>query len=96
MFGDTINMASRTETTCPPGCIQLTEQTHGLAYPHVSGDIAFRDRGEVEVKGSAKPLRMYLAISKQVLLATQGLMAAGIDVNGNELPRSSSHRSYDH
>lgn len=77
MFGDTINMASRTETTCPPGCIQVTEQTYSLAYPHVSGDIAFRERGEVEVKGAAKPLRMYLAVSKQVLLASQGLIAAG-------------------
>ena len=63
----------------------MTEQTHALAFPHVSGDIAFRDRGEVEVKGSAKPLRMYLAISKQVLQASQGLTAAGVDLNGNEL-----------
>ena len=23
IFGDTVNMASRTETTCPPGCIQV-------------------------------------------------------------------------
>ena len=80
MFGDTINMASRTETTCPPGCIQVTEQTQALAFPHVSGDIAFCDRGEVEVKGSLKPIRMYLAISKQVLLATQGLEAAGLSL----------------
>ena len=81
MFGDTINMASRTETSCPPGCIQVTERTHALASPHLSGDIAFRDRGCVEVKGSAEPIHMYLAVSKQVLLATQGLMAAGLQVN---------------
>ena len=23
VFGDTVNMASRTETSCPPGCIQV-------------------------------------------------------------------------
>ena len=33
MFGDTVNMSSRTETSCPPGCIQLTEQVSDEGFP---------------------------------------------------------------
>ena len=63
IFGDTVNMASRTETSCPPGCIQLTEEAHSLAAPHVcpDGEVLFEDRGGVAVKGAAAPIRMFLA-----------------------------------
>ena len=55
-------MASRTETSCPPGCIQVTEETHTLAEPHFNScEVLFEDRGEVDVKGAAQPIRMYLA-----------------------------------
>ena len=29
LFGDTVNMASRTETSCPPGCIQVSTMGTG-------------------------------------------------------------------
>ena len=55
-------MASRTETSCPPGCIQVTEETHALAEPQLhTSEVVFEDRGEVDVKGAAKPIRMFLA-----------------------------------
>ena len=74
LFGDTVNMASRTETSCPPGCIQVTEAARDLAAPFLApsppdgrgpqpGIVAARlvERGLVEVKGAAKPIRMFLA-----------------------------------
>ena len=64
IFGDTVNMASRTETSCPPGRVQVTEETHRLAAPHLlclADEVVFEDRGEVVVKGAAAPIRMYLA-----------------------------------
>ena len=70
LFGDTVNMASRTETSCPPGCIQLTATTHRLAVPHLeAGEVVFEDRGDVDVKGSAEPIRMFLAERLPVVLA---------------------------
>ena len=63
IFGDTVNMASRTETSCPPGCVQATEETYLLALPHLLGlgGVNFEDRGEVTLKGAAAPIRMFLA-----------------------------------
>ena len=57
-------------------------QTHRLALPLLVNEVVFKDRGEVEVKGAAKPLRMFLAISKQAVLASQGLIAIGMDLSG--------------
>ena len=62
VFGNTVNMASRTETSCPPGCIQATGVTYHLAAPHLNPDeFVFEDRGDVEVKGSSDPIQMFLA-----------------------------------
>ncbi|GAX81331.1 hypothetical protein CEUSTIGMA_g8762.t1 [Chlamydomonas eustigma] len=63
LFGDTINMASRTETSCPPGQVQLTVTTYQLAVEHLSGamDPELVLRGPVAVKGSSEPINMYLA-----------------------------------
>ncbi|GAX78262.1 hypothetical protein CEUSTIGMA_g5704.t1 [Chlamydomonas eustigma] len=36
LFGDTVNMASRTETSCPSGSIQLTQACYDLAAPYLS------------------------------------------------------------
>jgi hypothetical protein len=55
-------------------------QAYRLASTYISNEVVFKDRGEVEIKGSPKPIRMYLVISKQALLASQGLMAIGMDL----------------
>ena len=66
LFGDTVNMASRIETCCPPGCIQITAAAHSLAQPQLSSlEVEFTDRGMVEVKGAPKPIQMYLAYQLQ-------------------------------
>ena len=66
LFGDTMNMAARTESSCPPGCVQMTDAAYTLCAPHLllpvagSGGIEMQCRGLVEVKGSAEPIVMHL------------------------------------
>ncbi|GAX78698.1 hypothetical protein CEUSTIGMA_g6136.t1 [Chlamydomonas eustigma] len=46
IFGDTMNTASRMESTSQPGCIHVTEDTHNLLTPYT-----FKPTGGVDVKG---------------------------------------------
>ena len=47
LWGDTVNIASRMETLCLPGLIQVGEST----YQKLQGKYSFAQRGEIEVKG---------------------------------------------
>uniref|UniRef100_A0A7S3VPL3 Guanylate cyclase domain-containing protein n=2 Tax=Dunaliella tertiolecta TaxID=3047 RepID=A0A7S3VPL3_DUNTE len=51
VFGDTMNTASRMESTCPYGCIQISQATHTLLPNH-----PFTPTGGVEVKGKGRML----------------------------------------
>jgi hypothetical protein len=46
IFGDTMNTASRMESTSKPGCIQVSAATHALLESH-----SFEPTGGVEIKG---------------------------------------------
>jgi class 3 adenylate cyclase/tetratricopeptide (TPR) repeat protein len=54
--GDTVNLASRLETAAEPGGILMSEATHTL----VDGFVIGTDAGEREIKGKAKPQRVYV------------------------------------
>jgi class 3 adenylate cyclase len=57
LWGDTVNTASRMETTGVPGCIQVTERTRELL-----GDrYQFRERGMIQVKGKGKMPTYFLS-----------------------------------
>ena len=47
LWGDTVNIASRMETLCLPGLIQVVEST----YLKLQVNYPFAHRGEIEVKG---------------------------------------------
>ena len=57
LFGDTVNTASRMESTSAAGRLQISEDTHAL----VCGDVYFdwEERGSVEVKGKGE-MKTYL------------------------------------
>lgn len=68
VFGHTVNMASRTESTCPVGGIQITEATRALAAPHMGAldrYIEVVERGPVMVKGALEPIVMHLVQRRQ-------------------------------
>jgi adenylate cyclase len=55
IWGDTVNLASRMESTSPPGAVNISEAT----YHFVKNDFRCTPRGEIEAKGKGKVL-MYL------------------------------------
>ena len=57
LFGDTVNTASRMESTGVPGRMQISEATHALVCG--DDDFCWDERGYVEVKGKGK-LKTYL------------------------------------
>ena len=50
LWGDTVNLASRMESTGVPGAIQVTESV----YRELGGEYKFEERGLIEVKGKGK------------------------------------------
>jgi adenylate cyclase len=57
LWGDTVNTASRMQTTGLPGCIQITERTRQL----LGERYVVRERGRVQVKGKGKMLTYLLS-----------------------------------
>jgi len=54
-IGDTVNLASRMETTATPGTIRVAESTYRLT----EGYFKFKPLGEIEVKGKEQPVKAY-------------------------------------
>ena len=50
LWGDTVNLASRMESTGVPGAIQVSESV----YRELNGEYKFEERGLIEVKGKGK------------------------------------------
>merc|ERR1719353_2495073 len=58
LFGDTVNTASRMESTGVPGRIQVSEATYEVLERDDSG-FQWEDRGSVEIKGKGE-MKTYL------------------------------------
>ncbi len=72
VWGDTVNVASRMESTGIPGEIQITNET----YLRIRSMYVFEDRGEIEVKGKG-PMHTWLVKErrKDVLVDRRTLRA---------------------
>jgi class 3 adenylate cyclase len=57
LWGDTVNTASRMETTGVPGCIQVTQRTREL----LGERYVVRQRGRIQVKGKGNMLTYLLS-----------------------------------
>jgi class 3 adenylate cyclase len=60
LWGDTVNTASRMESSGVPGRIQVTERTYRRLLDHYR----FEERGEIEVKGKGR-LPAYLLVERR-------------------------------
>jgi class 3 adenylate cyclase len=72
VWGDAVNMASRMESQGVAGCIQVSAET----YDRLRNEFAFRERGDVEIKGKGR-IRTYLLTGR---LDGDGLAAASLGV----------------
>lgn len=56
LWGDTVNLASRMESTGQPGCIQVSQEFAN----HLSNNFYLEPRGEIEAKGHGRVAAYYL------------------------------------
>ncbi|RJP26781.1 MAG: TIR domain-containing protein [Actinobacteria bacterium] len=70
-LGDTVNLASRMESSAEPGMVQVAESTYRLT----DGYFDFSDLGEIEIKGKADPVHAYQVL---VALPTRGRVTASL------------------
>jgi class 3 adenylate cyclase len=72
VWGDTVNIASRMESTGSPGAVQVSHETY-LRIQHL---YVFEDRGEIEVKGKGR-MRTWLIKERRgdVLVDRNSLVA---------------------
>jgi adenylate cyclase len=61
VWGDTVNTASRMESSALPGTIQVTERT----FERLAGLYEFRPRETIDVKGKG-PMRPYLLLGRRI------------------------------
>jgi class 3 adenylate cyclase/HEAT repeat protein len=78
IFGDTVNVASRMETSAMPGTVQLTQKT----YEQISEYVRCTKMGDIFVKGKAEPIATYSAEEirpevEQLLAKEQAAVARG-------------------
>uniref|UniRef100_A0A914UNP8 Guanylate cyclase n=1 Tax=Plectus sambesii TaxID=2011161 RepID=A0A914UNP8_9BILA len=91
LFGDTVNMSSRMESTGIPGSIQMSESSHALLSSKYNKFVC-EYRGMVEVKGKGQCPTYWLEHQKDTDEASSPhgdqlpLFPTVIDKNGNQKP----------
>jgi len=86
-MGDTVNLASRMESTAQPGTIQVSENTYRLT----EGYFEFKPLGEIEVKGKKEPVKAY-----QLLAVGQAKTRLGVSVARGLTPFVGRQKELEH
>ncbi|CAG0920576.1 unnamed protein product [Notodromas monacha] len=62
LFGNTVNLTSRTETTGEPGVINVSEDAYGCLQEKINIDRRFKFtyRGPVNMKGKSTPMKVWI------------------------------------
>ena len=66
VWGDAVNTASRMESTCEAGKIQVSAETHAL----LADRFAFEDRGLIEVRGKG-PMHTWFLVGRRAMAAAE-------------------------
>ncbi|KAK2169730.1 hypothetical protein LSH36_7g04021 [Paralvinella palmiformis] len=86
VFGSTVCIASRMESTGSPDCINISETTYKYLNTKKCFDaqFSFKERGEIRVKGMTTPIKCYFLLRKRrTLLHIQKLLESGITVTSH-------------
>ncbi|KAH8293482.1 hypothetical protein KR054_000904, partial [Drosophila jambulina] len=86
LFGNTVNLTSRTETTGVPGRINVSEETYRLLCLAINQDDSFNleYRGPVIMKGKPTPMDCwFLTRATSSAAAAVGTLSAGLGGSGN-------------
>jgi len=86
-MGDTVNLASRMESTAQPGTIQVSENTYRLT----EGYFEFKPLGKIELKGKTEPVEAY-----QLLGVGQAKTRLGVSVARVLTPFVGRQREIEH
>ncbi|KAH9507823.1 Guanylate cyclase soluble subunit beta-1 [Bulinus truncatus] len=79
LFGNTVNLTSRTETTGKKGKVNVSEYAYKFLREPMNYDPSFQFdyRGEVVMKGKATPMQCYFLTRKTVQLGAHKLCSRG-------------------
>ncbi|XP_055381357.1 guanylate cyclase soluble subunit beta-1 [Condylostylus longicornis] len=85
LFGNTVNLTSRTETTGVPGKINVSEETYRLLCQDINHDNSFHleYRGPVVMKGKPTPMECWFLTRSTTTLSVT-------NPSGNNIPLSNS------
>ncbi len=87
LFGDTVNLTSRCETTGIKGKINISEFAYEniLNKPEMSdSSFEFEYRGEIPMKGKPRPIKMWL-LSRKKRDEDVLLLKNNLEINLNEI-----------
>ncbi|KAK2188586.1 hypothetical protein NP493_128g05046 [Ridgeia piscesae] len=91
VFGSTVCLASRMESTSRPDHVNISEATYSLLNSPANYDpqFSFEDRGHVSIKGSRGPMRCYFLSRSQQLLPAKTLLESELKMTSHSFDRTS-------
>eukprot|EP01012_Entosiphon_sulcatum_P058747 TRINITY_DN8289_c0_g3_i1.p1 TRINITY_DN8289_c0_g3~~TRINITY_DN8289_c0_g3_i1.p1 ORF type:complete len:492 (-),score=61.22 TRINITY_DN8289_c0_g3_i1:89-1564(-) len=77
LWGDTVNVASRMESSGVPGKTQVSEATYELLYSRLDGKLLFHRRSSLNIKGKGNMAAYLVDVAPAALIATPSKQCFG-------------------